>query len=125
MTSWDAAVVVLVKDGKVLGVTKGIDRQDINLPGGLRDPEDASPLDTATRELLEETGYQLLQAKPIASWFSKSGKYVIGFRGTRWTGRLRSSEEGQAAWVSPRTLLGPGCTHRGLNAGLLGRLAGR
>lgn len=32
-------------------------KRDFGLPGGRIDPEDASPLDAAKREMLEETGY--------------------------------------------------------------------
>ena len=36
----------------------GIEQVGLELPGGLVDPQDASPEVAARRELLEETGYQ-------------------------------------------------------------------
>lgn len=116
---WDAAVVVLQRrDGKVLGVTRGRDLDDINPPGGLRDHRDQTPLDTARRELYEETGLRLREAVPLASW-SNNGRYVIAFKGLAWTGTLRASKEGVPAWVHPKKLIQKSCTYRGYTVGLL------
>lgn len=116
---WDAAVVVLQRrDGKVLGVTRGRNLEDINPPGGNREPQDQSPLDTARRELYEETGIRLHEAVGIASWF-KDGRYVIAFKGIRWSGELRPSREGVPAWVHPKKLMQKSCTYRGFSIGML------
>jgi 8-oxo-dGTP pyrophosphatase MutT (NUDIX family) len=53
-------VVPLDERGRVVMVRQrrhGIDAETLELPGGMVDPEDASPLAAARRELLEETGY--------------------------------------------------------------------
>jgi ADP-ribose pyrophosphatase len=54
-------VVPLTRDGHVVMVRQrrhGVDRETLELPGGMVDPQDASPLEAARRELLEETGYR-------------------------------------------------------------------
>jgi 8-oxo-dGTP pyrophosphatase MutT (NUDIX family) len=118
---WDAAVVVLQRrDGKVLGVTRGRDVKDINPPGGGREPQDLTPLDTAKRELFEETGIRLHEAVGIASWL-KDGKYVIAFKGLAWSGTLRPSKEGVPAWVRPSRLFQDTCSYRGFSIGMLQR----
>lgn len=53
-------VVPLTDDGQVVMVRQhrhGTDETTLELPGGMVDPGDASPLEAARRELLEETGY--------------------------------------------------------------------
>jgi ADP-ribose pyrophosphatase len=48
----DAQEVVLVRQYR-----HGLGKPLLELPSGTMDPQDSSPLDTARRELLEETGY--------------------------------------------------------------------
>jgi ADP-ribose pyrophosphatase len=43
----------------------GIEAETLELPGGMVDPEDASPLEAARRELLEETGYRAATLEPL------------------------------------------------------------
>ena len=53
-------VIPLRRDGMVVMVRQyrfGTDEDTIEIPGGQMDPEDGSPLESAKRELLEETGY--------------------------------------------------------------------
>jgi 8-oxo-dGTP pyrophosphatase MutT (NUDIX family) len=60
-------VVPLTRDGHVVMVRQrrhGIDEETLELPGGMIDPHDASPLEAARRELLEETGYRAANLEP-------------------------------------------------------------
>lgn len=60
-------VVPLTGDGRVVMVRQrrhGIDEETLELPGGMVDPHDASPLEAARRELLEETGYRAGLVEP-------------------------------------------------------------
>lgn len=56
-----ALVLAITPANKVVMVNQyrhGIEQVCLELPGGLIDPQDASPQVAAQRELLEETGYQ-------------------------------------------------------------------
>jgi ADP-ribose pyrophosphatase len=61
-------IVPITKEGDVVMVRQrrhGIDDETLELPGGMIDPEDASPLEAARRELLEETGYRAAEIESI------------------------------------------------------------
>jgi 8-oxo-dGTP pyrophosphatase MutT (NUDIX family) len=63
-------IVPLTRDGQVVMVRQrrhGIDEETLELPGGMIDPEDPSPLAAARRELLEETGYRAVEIEPLGS----------------------------------------------------------
>jgi 8-oxo-dGTP pyrophosphatase MutT (NUDIX family) len=54
-------IVPLTAAGEVVMVRQqrhGIDAETLELPGGMVDPHDPSPLEAARRELFEETGYR-------------------------------------------------------------------
>ena len=56
-------IIPITKDGKVVFVRQhrvGVDSHTLELPGGVTDPEDKDILQTAIRELEEETGYTVL-----------------------------------------------------------------
>ena len=60
-------IVPLTRDGRVVMVRQrrhGTDEETLELPGGMVDPGDASPLEAARRELLEETGYRAGEVVP-------------------------------------------------------------
>lgn len=61
-------VVALTSDQQVVLVEQyrhGTGTVELEIPGGLMDPRDPSPLETALRELREETGYTGLRARII------------------------------------------------------------
>jgi 8-oxo-dGTP pyrophosphatase MutT (NUDIX family) len=61
-------IVPITDGGEVVMVRQqrhGIDHETLELPGGMVDPEDASPLEAARRELFEETGYRAETIEPI------------------------------------------------------------
>jgi ADP-ribose pyrophosphatase len=61
-------IVPLTRDGQVVMVRQrrhGVGQETLELPGGMVDPEDPSPLEAARRELLEETGYRATHVEAI------------------------------------------------------------
>ena len=118
--TWDAAVVVVRgPGGKVLGVSRGSRLSDMNLPGGMREPGDASPADTARRELLEETGIEVADLRPLAKRASL-GRRVMAFESMGAPrGKLKASSEGVPLWVKPKALTRATCTFQRENSKLL------
>lgn len=65
-------ILPLTADGEVVMVRQyrhGIEGVCLELPGGLVDPDDASPEATARRELREETGYEAMDFSLLGSCF--------------------------------------------------------
>lgn len=61
-----AQVVLLNKDGYVLGVSRKTDHNDFGLVGGKMDPCDNNdPIVTAVRECMEETGLSISNLKLV------------------------------------------------------------
>ncbi len=65
-------ILAITGDEKVVMVRQyrhGIERDCLELPGGLVDPDDVSPALSAKRELLEETGYRADEIMLIGECF--------------------------------------------------------
>ena len=66
-------IVATTPDGQLIMVEQyrvGSDTIELEIPGGVMDPEDADPVATAVRELREETGYEGENARLVADVFS-------------------------------------------------------
>lgn len=98
-----AVVCLVVKNGKVLAVSRGDDVSNLNMPGGSVEPGE-NPEDAAVRELWEETGIKAKEIYPIFSKV-KGGRIVTTFRVPTFTGTLKNSSEGYASWEDYKTLL--------------------
>jgi len=103
---WDSAIIVLRrKDGAVLGVTRGRKYDDINFPGGHREKQDKTPVDTIRRELMEEAGVMVDEVKPLAV-MRGNGRTIVVFKGKGMVrGLLRASSEGVPVWCDPAYLM--------------------
>jgi ADP-ribose pyrophosphatase len=65
-------VIPITTDGKIVMVEQyrhGSETIELEIPGGMMDPEDADPVATAVRELREETGYVGANARLIGKIF--------------------------------------------------------
>ena len=70
------AVVAMDEHGNVVLVSQyrsSLDAMVLELPAGMRDVEDEDPLDTASRELKEETGYEARNLLHLGSCLSSPG----------------------------------------------------
>src|SRR5687768_14960127 len=60
--------IALTKEGKLVMIEQyrhGSNTVELEVPGGMIDPSDTSPLEAGLRELREETGYEGTQAEII------------------------------------------------------------
>lgn len=65
-------VIALTTDGKIVMISQyrhGSDTVELEIPGGMMDPGEDSPLEAGLRELREETGYEGSQAEVIGQIF--------------------------------------------------------
>lgn len=63
-------IIPITPEGKVILIhqyRQGTEAVTLEIPGGMMDPEDTSPLESALRELREETGYEAEEAVFIGS----------------------------------------------------------
>jgi 8-oxo-dGTP pyrophosphatase MutT (NUDIX family) len=111
--AWSVVVVVSNGNNDVLAISRGFNLQDPALPGGDSEPFDESPVQTAARELYEETGLRAQgEANCIDSWTGERGQPVFAFYVSQWRGRLRTSSEGKPFWTQPKNLLARGAYYR-------------
>lgn len=66
-------VLALTREGKLVMIEQyrhGSETVELEIPGGMMDPEDSSPLEAGLRELREETGYEGAQAEVIGQIYA-------------------------------------------------------
>jgi 8-oxo-dGTP diphosphatase len=89
--------------GLVLAVSRKTDHEDLGLPGGKIEPGETDK-QALVREVFEETGVRVLEAKPIFERPCGPGVSRC-FHVTRWEGDPASLEGARVAWVAPVRLL--------------------
>ena len=103
-----AGVMLVIKDGLILGITRRSDHTKYGLPGGKFDSAiDKTVVDAAIRETLEETGLKVTHCaeiyKRVELGDGPTGEdfYSTCFYAVSWNGVPRDSEEGNVAWLTP------------------------
>jgi 8-oxo-dGTP diphosphatase len=97
-----AATVLIVKDGKVLAVSRGSDLNDWSLPGGKCHIDEPFE-ECAVRETVEETGLAIFGLELIFEG-QDNGFHVKTFQAKRYYGDIKNSEEGEVRWIEPKAL---------------------
>ena len=117
-----AAVLLVTTDGRVVGITRGEDKADINLPGGMLEQRDGSSLYSAAyRELMEETGIDALDLHPVMTARSGVSRPTLcttfmPVGAIVWPEQLRSDPfEGHPGIFAPQELLQQTCSFRHYN----------
>lgn len=107
----EAGVMLIVKDGLILGVSRRNNKTKFGLPGGKLEPGE-TPLQAACREAFEETGVKVddavfiyrrdeLPESPDGEAF-----HTYCFFATNWSGEPHNSEEGEVKWLTAADLTG-------------------
>jgi 8-oxo-dGTP pyrophosphatase MutT (NUDIX family) len=102
----EAGVMLLIRDGLILGITRRHDKTIFGLPGGKKDPEDPSTKETAIRETWEETGVivkecvLVYERVELGDGPNGVDYYSRCYFATDWTGEPHSSEEGEVKWLT-------------------------
>jgi 8-oxo-dGTP pyrophosphatase MutT (NUDIX family) len=99
-----AQVVLIDKDGFVLGVSRKTDHNDFGLPGGKMDSEDnGNPKVTATRECKEETGLDVFDLELILA-IHKYGNLSYTYL-AKYDGVIEHNEPHVVKWVNMSELI--------------------
>jgi 8-oxo-dGTP pyrophosphatase MutT (NUDIX family) len=110
--AWSVVTVLFRGPQQVLALARNFNPRDPAFPGGDSEVFDASPEDTATRELMEETGVEALELKLMDKWQGERGQPVFAFFVPRWRGpRLRTGAEGKPFWTRPERLVHRSATY--------------
>ncbi len=104
----ELAVLCMLYDGDRILLQDRVkeDWKGLVFPGGHVEPGE-SFVDAVIREMQEETGYTIEQPRlcGVKQFPGEHGRYVVLlFKTDRFTGQLRSSQEGEMLWVSRREL---------------------
>jgi ADP-ribose pyrophosphatase YjhB (NUDIX family) len=99
-----AQVVLINKEGLVLGVSRKDNHNDMGLPGGKMDPEDmGDPMVTAIRECKEETGLDATDLELVFA-IHKNGNMGYTYL-AKYTGEIEHDEPHVVKWLPFQALI--------------------
>lgn len=107
-----AGVMLIVKDGLILSISRRHNKDIFGLPGGKFDEAagDTNSMDTAIRETLEETGVkvtkcvQVYQRVELGDGANAVDFYSTTYYAMEWEGEPHTSEEGEVKWLTAEEL---------------------
>src|SRR5574338_863337 len=109
-----AGVMLIIKDGLILAVSRRYDKTIFGLPGGKFNPEptdnDKDTKDTAIRETREETSVVvkgcvfLYERVELGGGPNPVDYYSRCYYATDWEGTPENSEEGEVKWLTAEEL---------------------
>lgn len=107
----NAAVMLIIKDGLILAVSRRYDKTKFGLPGGKVEPGETTGA-AAVRETFEETGVQVTDCILIFRRDEPKDRpegedfHAYCYYATEWGGKEQDSEEGIVRWLSVEELIG-------------------
>lgn len=101
----EAGVMLVIKDGLILGVSRRDNKTKFGFAGGKMDPHlDKDSKDAAIRETLEETGIRVNDCvfffERTDDKFHSSCYYALD-----WEGKPTKSEEGEVEWLTAEEMI--------------------
>lgn len=109
-----AGVMLIVKDGMVLSISRRHDKTIFGLPGGKFSPDppdnDKDTMDAAIRETREETSVVVKSCVLVYERVEKGDGpnsvdyYSRCYYATDWEGTPKNSEEGEVKWLTPEEI---------------------
>src|SRR5574338_323408 len=105
----EAGVMLIIKDGLILGISRRENKAIFGLPGGKKE-DNETPEQAAIRETLEETSVkvnscvQIYRREEPARYPGGLPFYTYCYYATDWEGEPTSSEEGDLAWLTAEEL---------------------
>lgn len=106
----DAGVMLIIKNGLILAVSRGVGSTKWALVGGKAEPGE-TPEEAAKRETLEETGIKVHKCEKIYSRIEPKTSddgldfFSTTFYATSWEGEPKPSHEGDVKWVESSVVL--------------------
>jgi ADP-ribose pyrophosphatase len=104
-----AAVMLIVKDGLILSVSRRYDKTKFGLPGGKVEP-DEMPSHAAIRETKEETNVDVWSCRELYCREEPPDRpggqafYTYCYYAEAWSGEPTNSEEGEVKWLTAADL---------------------